>query len=89
MTASTSISAGAAITPARLGLAYSPEDTAQLVEKVGPARAKDMLFSARMVPAAGALAIGLIDRVKPDADLWRAAPGSPAPLTKTGCQRTD
>ena len=29
-----------AITPARLGLAYSPADTAQLVEKVGSAKAK-------------------------------------------------
>ena len=66
------MSAQFAITPARLGLAYSPEDTAQLVEKVGPACAKDMLFSARMVPASEALAIGLIDRVEPDADLWRA-----------------
>jgi enoyl-CoA hydratase/carnithine racemase len=55
-----------AITPARLGLAYSPEDTAQLVEKVGPARAKDILFSGRMVDAAEALAIGLVDRVLPE-----------------------
>jgi enoyl-CoA hydratase/carnithine racemase len=52
-----------AITPARLGLAYSYADTAQLVEKVGPARAKDILFSGRMLPADEALAIGLIDRV--------------------------
>ena len=40
-----------AITPARLGLAYSFADTAQLVEKVGPARAKDILFSGRMLEA--------------------------------------
>lgn len=52
-----------AITPARLGLAYSYADTAQLVEKVGPARAKDILFSGRMLAAEEALAIGLIDRV--------------------------
>lgn len=52
-----------AITPARLGLAYSYADTAQLVEKVGPARAKDILFSGRMLPAGEALSIGLIDRV--------------------------
>jgi enoyl-CoA hydratase/carnithine racemase len=56
-----------AITPARLGLAYSYADTAQLVEKVGPARAKDILFSGRMLPAEEALAIGLIDRmIAPD-----------------------
>ncbi|WP_421928600.1 enoyl-CoA hydratase/isomerase family protein [Neoaquamicrobium sediminum] len=54
-----------AITPARLGLAYSYADTAQLVEKVGPARAKDILFSARLLPAPEALSIGLVDRVVP------------------------
>lgn len=51
------------ITPAKLGLAYSWQDTAQLVEKVGPARAKDILFSGRLLDAREALAIGLIDRV--------------------------
>lgn len=58
-----------AITPARLGIAYSPADTAQLVEKVGVARAKDILFSARRVSADEALSIGLIDRVSPDDSL--------------------
>lgn len=58
-----------AITPAKLGLAYSFEDTQQLVEKVGPARAKDMLFTGRLLPAAEALAIGLIDRIEPVSDL--------------------
>ncbi|SLN75416.1 enoyl-CoA hydratase-related protein [Oceanibacterium hippocampi] len=51
------------ITPARLGLAYSYADTAQLVEKVGPARAKDILFSGRLLEAGEALAIGLVDRL--------------------------
>ena len=37
------------ITAARLGIGYSPEDNAQLVEKIGPARAKDLLFSARLI----------------------------------------
>ncbi len=61
-----------AIPPSRLGLAYSYEDTAQLVEKVGPARAKDMLFSARQLDAAEALAIGLVDRVFPVGELTGA-----------------
>lgn len=51
------------ITPAKLGLAYSFADTARLVEKVGPARAKDMLFSGRILDAPEALAIGVVDRV--------------------------
>ena len=52
-----------AITPAKLGLAYSFHDTAQLVEKVGPVRAKDILFSARLLEAGEAFSVGLIDRV--------------------------
>lgn len=52
-----------AITPAKLGLGYSFGDTLQLVEKVGAARAKDMLFSARALAAEEALAAGLVDRV--------------------------
>ncbi len=52
-----------AITPARLGLAYSFHDTAQLVEKVGAVRAKDILFSARRLPADEALSFCLIDRI--------------------------
>lgn len=54
------------ITPARLGLAYGFADTRRLVATVGPARAKDMLFSGRLLDAAEALAIGLVDRVLPD-----------------------
>ncbi len=61
------------ITAARLGLCYGPEDTAQLVEKVGPARAKDLLFSARLIGAEEALAIGLIERIVPAADLMAEA----------------
>jgi enoyl-CoA hydratase/carnithine racemase len=62
-----------AITPARLGIAYSPEDTAQLIEKVGPARAKDILFSGRMLSAQEAFAFGLVDRVLEPAELEPAA----------------
>ena len=52
-----------AITPAKLGLAYSFADTRQLVTAVGPVRAKDMLMSARVLTAPEALGIGLVDRV--------------------------
>jgi len=61
------------ITPARLGLAYSPEDTAELIAKVGQARAKDLLFSARLIDAGEALAIGLIDRILPEDGLDQGA----------------
>ena len=55
-------SARFAITPAKLGLAYSPADTWQLIEKVGVTRAKDLLLTGRTIAAPEALAIGLIDR---------------------------
>lgn len=60
------------IPPAKLGLAYSVEDTAQLVEKVGPAFAKDLLLSARLVNAEEALKAGLINRVISSQNLERA-----------------
>lgn len=61
------------IPPARLGAAYSFADTKQLVELVGPARAKDILFSGRLLPAEEALAIGLCDRVLPPETLIASA----------------
>lgn len=57
------------ITPAKLGLAYSLGDIKRLVDLVGPARAKDLLFSARLLDAQEALRIGLVDRVVPSEDL--------------------
>jgi enoyl-CoA hydratase/carnithine racemase len=53
------------IPPAKLGLLYGPVETRRLVELLGPARAKDLLFSGRRVDTAEALAIGLIDRRVP------------------------
>ena len=61
-----------AVTPARLGLAYSFADTRRLVALVGPARAKDILFSGRTLEADEALSIGLIDWVIPDEKLDQA-----------------
>lgn len=61
------------IPPARLGAAYSFGDTRQLVDLVGPARARDILFSGRLLGAEEALRIGLCDRVIPEAGLWAAA----------------
>jgi len=57
------------IPPARLGLAYSFSATRQLMDLVGPARAKDILFSARLIGAGEALSIGLIDRCLPSETL--------------------
>jgi enoyl-CoA hydratase/carnithine racemase len=58
--------------PAKLGLVYGPVETSRLVALVGPARTKDLLLSGRRVPPAEALAIGLVDRVVPAADLGQS-----------------
>jgi enoyl-CoA hydratase/carnithine racemase len=58
--------------PAKLGLVYGPVETSRLVALIGPARAKDLLFSGRRVAPAEALAIGLVDRVVPAAELHGA-----------------
>lgn len=58
-----------AITPAKIGAAYSFADTKQLVDLVGPARAKDILFSGAMIDARRAEMIGLVDRVVPSENL--------------------
>lgn len=86
-------SARLGITPARLGLAYGFADTRRLVATVGPSRAKDMLFSGRLLDTAEARAIGLVDRVLPDAaveaealDYARGLAGL-APLTIRAAKR--
>ncbi len=49
------------ITPAKLGLAYSLHDTKLLVDLVGPAQAKRILFTAELLSADEALRIGLVE----------------------------
>lgn len=53
----------------RLGIAYGWPSVAKLVEIVGPAKAKDILFTARRIPALEAYQLGLVNRVVPAADL--------------------
>ena len=52
-----------------LGNCASSGTFARIVHLVGPARAKEMLFTGRLLPAAEAVAIGLINRVVPKASL--------------------
>ncbi|MCK0068600.1 enoyl-CoA hydratase/isomerase family protein [Kordiimonas laminariae] len=51
------------ITPAKLGLVYPLNDTKQLVDLVGPSKARSILFSARKMDVDEAERIGLIDMV--------------------------
>ena len=59
------------IPAARLSIVYPPEAIGQLVDLVGPAYARDILYSARTVSDQEALAIGLIQRLVPAAALER------------------
>jgi len=51
------------ITAARLGIVYGLEATRRLASVVGPGHARDLLYSARLVDAADALAMGLVNRM--------------------------
>jgi enoyl-CoA hydratase/carnithine racemase len=56
-----------------LGIIPGAGGTQRLPRLIGPAKAKDLIFTGRHVAAAEALAIGLADRVVPDADVYQAA----------------
>jgi enoyl-CoA hydratase/carnithine racemase len=56
-----------------LGIIPGAGGTQRLPRLIGPARAKDIVFTGRMVPAAEAHAIGLVDLVVPDASVYPAA----------------
>jgi len=56
-----------------LGLIPGAGGTQRLPRLIGPARAKDLVFSGRFVGAAEALAIGLADQVVPDGEVYQTA----------------
>jgi enoyl-CoA hydratase/carnithine racemase len=56
-----------------LGIIPGAGGTQRLARLIGPARAKDLCMSGRMVDAAEAVAIGLVDRVVPAADVYPTA----------------
>jgi enoyl-CoA hydratase/carnithine racemase len=60
------------IPAARLSIVYPPDSVGQLVDLVGPAFAKDILYSARTVDDREALAMGFIQRLVPVDELERA-----------------
>jgi enoyl-CoA hydratase/carnithine racemase len=56
-----------------LGLIPGAGGTQRLTRLVGPARAKDLVFTGRQVGAAEALEMGLADAVVPDAEVYPTA----------------
>jgi enoyl-CoA hydratase/carnithine racemase len=57
----------------RLGIIPGAGGTQRLARLIGPAKAKDLIFSGRMVDAAEAMRIGLADRVAPAAEVYATA----------------
>ncbi len=57
------------IPAAKLGLGYEYPGLAGLARLVGPSVARDILFSARFLPADEALCVGLINRIVPEGQL--------------------
>jgi enoyl-CoA hydratase/carnithine racemase len=57
------------VTPAKVGIVYTPRSTKALLDLVGPAMTKYLLFSGELIDAATALRAGLIDRLIPAEDL--------------------
>ena len=56
-----------------LGVIPGAGGTQRLPRVIGPSRAKDLIFTGRHMPADEALAIGLADKVVPDAEVYQAA----------------
>jgi enoyl-CoA hydratase/carnithine racemase len=57
------------VTPAKVGIAYTPASTKTLIGLVGPAMTKYLLFSGELLDAATALRCGLVDRLLPAEEL--------------------
>ena len=80
-----------------LGVIPGAGGTQRLPRLIGPARAKDIVFSGRFVEAAEALDLGLVDRVAPDAEVYEVArsmvaryatgPGLALRAAKHACRR--
>jgi enoyl-CoA hydratase/carnithine racemase len=57
----------------KLGIIPGAGGTQRLPRLVGPARAKDIIYTGRFVPAKEALDIGLVDEVFPSTDVYERA----------------
>lgn len=67
------------ITPAKLGLVYPLHDTKLLIDLVGPAQAKRILFTGALLDAEEARRIGLVDEIAGSPDVMIEAIASVSP----------
>ncbi|MCL6599061.1 MAG: enoyl-CoA hydratase [Alicyclobacillus macrosporangiidus] len=61
------------LTETSLAIIPGAGGTQRLPRLVGVAKAKELIFTARRIPAEEALAIGLVNQVVPEGEAWRAA----------------
>jgi enoyl-CoA hydratase/carnithine racemase len=59
------------VTPAKVGIVYTPSSTKALIDLVGPSMTKYLLFSGELIDAPTALRTGLVDRVVAEGELER------------------
>jgi len=82
-----------AIPAAKLGLGYGYSRIRRVIGMIGPAFAKEIFFTARQFTAAEAIAMGLVNRVVPNAELrefvehYAATIAENAPLTVTAIKQ--
>ncbi|WP_409330235.1 enoyl-CoA hydratase/isomerase family protein [Trujillonella humicola] len=57
------------VTPAKVGVVYTPESTRTLLDLVGPGLTRFLLYSGELVDAPTALRTGLVDRLLPAGEL--------------------
>src|SRR6195952_677153 len=63
-----------------LGNCLSMSNISRLTSLIGPARTKDLIFTARLIDAAEALSLGLLNEVVPDVDTLQRRAGETARL---------
>jgi len=81
------------VTPAKLGTIYSYDGISQLVDVIGPASTKELLFTGELISAERAEQIGLLNHLVDPAELKSRTDelattiGSNAPLSLTGMKQ--